>query len=380
MVPVARACAAAGDEVVVAAPASFAPAVEAAGLPHLPFPDVAPERMAEVFGRVARLPRDEGERVVMSEVFGRLDAQAALPALVEAVERFAPDVVVRDPCEFGSLVAAVAAGVPHAQVGISLDAFVGLVAGRVDEALRELETLAGLPGPQGAALVLGSPTVTTVPALLDSALGAPVVDQDAPATWRFRAPVTDGGPSLPDPAWGRQDAPLVYVSFGSVAGALPHLAGLYPAVVEALAEEPVRVLLTTGNHVDTASLGTLPDNTSAVPWWPQEAVMREASLVVGHGGFGTTTAALAAGVPQVVVPLFAGDQFLNARAVAALGAGAELLGGAEAVTGLPAVVAEVLGDARHREAAAEVASAMAALPDVSSAVEFLHGLARTAAR
>ncbi len=49
--------------------------------------------------------------------------------------------------------------------------------------------------------------------------------------------------------------------------------------------------------------------------WPHVAAM------VGHGGFGTTTTALAAGVPQVVIPLFAADQWLNARRVQDLGAG-----------------------------------------------------------
>ena len=48
---------------------------------------------------------------------------------------------------------------------------------------------------------------------------------------------------------------------------------------------------------------------------------------VGHGGFGTTMLALAAGVPQVIVPLFASDQHVNARHVAATGAGVCLDGG-----------------------------------------------------
>ena len=48
--------------------------------------------------------------------------------------------------------------------------------------------------------------------------------------------------------------------------------------------------------------------------------------MIGHGGFGTTMAALAAGVPQVVVPLFAIDQFVNAEQVAAVHAGVQVLG------------------------------------------------------
>jgi UDP:flavonoid glycosyltransferase YjiC (YdhE family) len=48
--------------------------------------------------------------------------------------------------------------------------------------------------------------------------------------------------------------------------------------------------------------------------------LAEASLVVSHGGSGTTLGALAAGLPLVVVPLFA-DQPPNARRVAEVGAG-----------------------------------------------------------
>ena len=53
---------------------------------------------------------------------------------------------------------------------------------------------------------------------------------------------------------------------------------------------------------------------------PQADVFGHASLVVTHGGSGTTLGALAAGLPLVVVPLFA-DQPDNARRVEAVGAG-----------------------------------------------------------
>jgi UDP:flavonoid glycosyltransferase YjiC (YdhE family) len=42
--------------------------------------------------------------------------------------------------------------------------------------------------------------------------------------------------------------------------------------------------------------------------------MPHARAMIGHGGFGTTMTGLANGVPMVVVPLFAMDQFFNARA------------------------------------------------------------------
>ena len=94
MVPVARACRDACHEVKVAAPASFASAVAATGLDHAPFGNVPPEVLGPIFGRLPELSRVEVNRIVMAEVFGRLDAQAALPGLMELMASWRPDVVV----------------------------------------------------------------------------------------------------------------------------------------------------------------------------------------------------------------------------------------------------------------------------------------------
>ena len=56
--------------------------------------------------------------------------------------------------------------------------------------------------------------------------------------------------------------------------------------------------------VDIADLGPLPANARVEGWWPQQEVLARAAVVLGHGGFGTTMGAVAAGVPQVVVPIF----------------------------------------------------------------------------
>jgi UDP:flavonoid glycosyltransferase YjiC (YdhE family) len=80
--------------------------------------------------------------------------------------------------------------------------------------------------------------------------------------------------------------------------------------------------MTVGPAGDSDALGTVPPNAHVEGWWPQEEVLPHAALVVGHGGFGTTLGALAAGVPQVNVPLFALDQFENATRAAEIGLGA----------------------------------------------------------
>lgn len=370
MVPFAKACHDAGHEVKVAAPASFAGAVAGAGLDHAPFADVPPEVMGPIFGRLPELSRDEANRLVMTEVFGRLDAQAALPGLTEIMTTWRPDVVVREFCEFGSLVAAEKAGIPQAEVAIGFAASYVATLPVVASPLAELDAIAGLPEGTAYQAAASRPVLSCIPAEVDG--------EDHPGEARFKrfrnASLTAGqGP--PPPPWGDQGHPLVYVSFGSVAAGLPPFAGIYRSVLDALAGEPLRVLMTTGGAIELGTLEPLPANARVEQWRPQASVMPHTQAVVGHGGFGTTITALAAGVPQVVIPLFAFDQFMNAAQVAAIGAGVCLEGGPGAAPDLAPALAEVLGDPRYREKAAGVAAAMAELPDVAASVSYLEQLA-----
>ena len=103
LLPFARAAVAAGHDVRVAAPASFAATVEGAGLVHEPFADADPAALGAVFGRIPAVTMHEADDLVVREVFGRLDTRAALPAVQALVERWRPDVVLREPAELGVL-------------------------------------------------------------------------------------------------------------------------------------------------------------------------------------------------------------------------------------------------------------------------------------
>ncbi len=357
IVPFAKACQAAGHEVLVAAPASFSTEVAAAGFEHRPFADAPAELLGQIFAQVPNLSFEEANDVVVADVFGRLDAQAALPGLVEIIDQWRPDLVLREPFEFGSLVAARSAGVRQAVVAIGVSATTEYIVPRVAAPLAELDALAGLADGTAALVMRTVPTLTCVPAVLDAA--RPVGSTQTGPVRRFRddSLVSHQG-RLPQP-WGDQSHPLVYVSFGSVAAGLGGFAGMYPEVLSAFAEEPVRILLTTGHGIDPAELAPLPANAHIERWWPQADVMPHAAAVVGHGGFGTTMAALAAGVPQIVIPLFALDQRINAEHVAALGAGLNLDGGPAAIAELPEATARLLAAASHREAAHAVADEIA---------------------
>src|SRR5205085_2492866 len=78
LVPFARALVDAGHEVVVAAPASFAAAVEKAGFTHRPFADAPEEELGAVFARLPGLSNHEGNALIVTEVFGRINVRTAL--------------------------------------------------------------------------------------------------------------------------------------------------------------------------------------------------------------------------------------------------------------------------------------------------------------
>ncbi|MFC7594728.1 glycosyltransferase [Terrabacter sp. GCM10028922] len=376
MIPVARACASAGHEVRVAAPDSFASHVERAGLEHAPFDDVPPDVMGAVFARLPSLSPEDANRVVVRDVFGRLDAQAAWPRVRDTIDTWRPDVVLREPCELGSLAAALGAGVPQAEVAIGLGRIRDWVGDALVEPLLELDELAGLGAGSCLSGLASAPVLTSVPAGLDGVVDAgDDAGQASPLVVRFRdASARDRAGTLPA-SWGDPAHPLVYVTFGSVTAGFDDLSAVFRGSLDALAELPVRVLLTTGHAGEPEALRPWPANAHVEQWWPQDDVMPLAAAMVGHGGFGTTMAAVVAGVPQVVIPLFAGDQFVNAARVEEVGAGIRLEGRMEATAQLGAAVERVLSDDTIRSAAQRLADEAASLPDVSEIVGLIEGLA-----
>jgi UDP:flavonoid glycosyltransferase YjiC (YdhE family) len=105
-------------------------------------------------------------------------------------------------------------------------------------------------------------------------------------------------------------------------------------------------------------------------WVPQADVMPHAAAIVSHGGSGTLTAGLAAGVPMAVLPLFA-DQPHNARRVTELGAGIAVDHAAE----LTDAVRRLIAEPSYRAAAQRVAADICELPTVDAAARIVGGLA-----
>jgi UDP:flavonoid glycosyltransferase YjiC (YdhE family) len=373
LVPFARAFERAGHELLFAGPPDLAGAVDGAGFEFWRFDPPPEDELGAVWGRVPELPPVEANEVVVGELFGRLNTTAALPRLREACEEWRPDVVVRDPNEYGSAFAAELHGIPHARVAIGLASTEELGTGIAASAIEVIRQAEGLPPDPDADRLRRAPYLSLFP---------PTLDEGAqPDTQRFHDPAWDEPPGELLDWWpGREREPLVYVTFGSVAGSFPQALPVYGVAMRAVAELPVRVLLTVGRELDLDALPPAPENVRVERWVPQQDVLGHAAAALVHGGSGSTLGALAAGMPLVVMPLFA-DQPQNARRVAEVGAGVAVEPNRDdldaTVSPLRQAIRTVLDDPSYGRAARALADELRAQPPVDDALPLFERFARS---
>jgi UDP:flavonoid glycosyltransferase YjiC (YdhE family) len=355
LVPFLRAARRRGDEVLTVGPPALREMVESAGLPFRAGGEPSEEQVAAIRERLPVVPAAEASVLGNRELFGRLATGAMLAGMEDAWGEWVPDLVLRDPTEYASAVLAARTGTPVAQVAISL---AEAEAGSIAVAAPALEEHR-----QGLVSELrAQPYLTRFPASIDR---SPFAD-----TVRFHEPL-EAVASLPD-WWQGSDAPLIYMTFGTVLGYMSIAAETYQMALTAVERINARVLLTVGRRFDASALGPVPANAHVEPWIDQARVLGNADLVMCHGGSGTALGALAAGVPLVMVPLFA-DQFENARRIAAAGAGrvveAQIKAGAgrsirAAAAEITGSIEDVLGDVTYGDRARAVAAEMTATPTV----------------
>lgn len=158
--------------------------------------------------------------------------------------------------------------------------------------------------------------------------------------------------------------PPIYVGFGSMVSRDP--ARLTDGILAALARTGQRAIILSG----WAGLAEreLPSTVLRLDSVPHSWLFPRVSVVVHHGGVGTTHEGLRAGRPSVLVPFF-GDQPFWAERVAALGAGpAPVPQEAMTTDRLSAAINRALNDAAIARQAAEIGRAIRAEAGVTSAV------------
>ena len=109
----------------------------------------------------------------------------------------------------------------------------------------------------------------------------------------------------------------------------------------------------------------LPDSVRVEAFVPQAELLSDFSLVVHHGGSGTTMGAAQHGLVQLMLPQGA-DQFGNAEAVSAFGAGQSLIGPDVTADSVEQAARTLLTSTAARDAAHGLAQEVAAMPSVKA--------------
>jgi UDP:flavonoid glycosyltransferase YjiC (YdhE family) len=163
------------------------------------------------------------------------------------------------------------------------------------------------------------------------------------------------------PAWAsrRTSRPLVYLTLGTAFGT----SELLTTAIEGLASLDAHVVVAAG-RVRPDQLGDVPDNVTVQSWVAQAKLLPHVDVVVHHGGSGTTLGALTVGAPQLILPQGA-DQFANADAVGAAGAGLVLLPDELSANAIAEHTHRLLprhGRGGHRDTARAIAEEIARMP------------------
>lgn len=275
--------------------------------------------------------------------------------LLDAVAARPPDLVVVDCLMFGAMHAARRAGLRYAVLEHLYDAYyrAGCLSGPLGLSLklRRLQPTAALDA--AAVRVL-----TTVPEL--DPVPAP------PENLRQVGPVVDVTPRVPREP-GAQPMVLVSLSTFGFAGMTHALQN----ILDATRDLDAHVVVTTGPVIDPDDLAP-PPGSEVHRFVPHVDLMPRASLLVGHGGHGSTMQALAHDLPVLVMPMDRmTDQPVVGRSLEAAGAGRVVRKRADPAR-LASAIASLLADGPHRGAAARLGVAIRALPGATLAADALE--------
>lgn len=373
LLPLARALASAGDDVTVASCADVAPSIAAAGLRFVEVGPAFPELFAELGRRSGGRPDQPGdglpiERILpyfVPRLFAEIGAQAMLEGLAGVLA--GADLLVFETYAFAGPLAAAIAGVPavHHLLGPPVpEEAMALAADSISPLRRRHgQDYARFAG------VYDVPTISICP----PSLGASALP-DPPEVIPLRPVPTDAWGDAGLPGWVATlpERPTVYVTLGTVVN---QNRGVFTDALEALADEPVNVILTVGQGNDPEALGPLPPNARAERYIPQSLLLRHCALVISHGGSGTMFATLAHGLPALMIPQGA-DQYINAEYCATAGVARRLFPWEVSPDAIREQVRTLLGQSPAREAAARLRAEIEAMP---SPAEVAGGLRRLAA-
>jgi UDP:flavonoid glycosyltransferase YjiC (YdhE family) len=372
MVPLAQSLEEHGHQVAFATSKSFGPIVRHMGFLHFPC-GIDFDGSKDIFEALpqwetikAKSPGDVG----LQQLYGFVQGLAPRMAddLIGLVDTWKPDVIVRDPLEFGGYIAAEYYGLPHATIiwatYISAKALCA-------DAVLELRRRYKLPDdPQ-----LDTLDRYLVLDFLPSSWTFPNLPYP-PVAHRFCAPPFDlssGDARLPDWMNTLPDQPTVYATLGTTFNQSP---STFQAILTALSTEAVNLIMTVGRSMDPAQFQPQPCPVKIEQYIPQTLILPHCDAIIFHGGYNSLMSALWHGLPMVITPLGAGDQFPTALRCAQLYVGVLVEGYPPEPEAIRTAVRTILEQPIYRARAQQLQREIKELPGLSEAVKRLEILAR----
>ncbi len=365
-IPLGRALVEGGHEVIVASGANLRGRAVENGLEFVEAGLTAMDGVIAARGDVEVQQAPAGDRIRFpAAMFGSIHPGAKLPRLQDLAEARPFDLVVHPPVDLAGPLLAAQLGLPSVCYGFGQPFDPTVVAAMAVRA-RPLWEAAGLPADPHGGIYRGRyldprPPRLRVGGTVPAAAGVQPIRPELP-----------GDPDAPLPAWADQPTgrPVVYVSLGTAP--LFNQPEKFAPLLAGLEGEQVETVVTVSELNDPAALGDLPLTVHVERWLPLAPLLPRCDAVLCHAGTGTTLAALAAGLPLVLVPQGA-DQFENARACQRAGAARVLM--PEHVTAgavRDAVRAVLAPDSAERTAAREIAREIATMPSPHEVVDELQ--------
>ena len=367
MVPLGTALVGAGHEVVFATAEEFCPKIEELGFGSFPAGISLASQLEQAGATIPEAAMPPGKERFESFVPRMLAGVAAPPRareLLPFLRDWRPDLLVHEETELGGPLAAAAAGVVWADqaVGIMRPLAMARLAG---------QTLAPMAEEWG--VDIGSYAGLFRYLYLDvcpPSLQSAEIAQISVAHLMSNVVSGAGGEGLP--AWIEEldpGRPTVYVSLGTIFNQDP---GVFATILAGLGDEHLNLIVTLGPGADPAVLGPQPAHVHVEAFIHQDLVLPRCDVVINQGGTAILSI-LGHGRPVLVLPQGA-NQFHNAEACVASGAGRCLLPGQLDSTTVRTEVLRLLDDPSYAHAAGALAREMAGMPGPVDGVALLEGL------
>lgn len=168
----------------------------------------------------------------------------------------------------------------------------------------------------------------------------------------------------------REPTPI-YIGFGSMSSRKPeetaHL------IIQALVQTGQRAVLLSGWNGLKAE--NLPNSVFVADSIPHDWLFERVAAVVHHGGAGTTSAGLRAGLPSVVIPFFADQPFWGQR-VAGLGVGPQPIPRQQLTAErLAQAIQQAVTDVTMRQRAVDLGTKIRAEDGIGRVIAIVQGIA-----